>query len=170
MTRIRNGCDVGRNPAVASSTLARASNDNKLNKKEKMMKLRYIDFGGIKPTRGHYDDAGMDCYAREGTPLPKGKNVKIPLGFGIEIPNGYVGLLLPRSSFNAKGFIGRVGVIDSGYRGEICAILANETESDAVIPSGCKISQLVIVPCAIFDWMDSDEIPRGEGGFGSTGS
>lgn len=133
------------------------------------MKLKAIKFGGILPTRAYSNDAGLDCYAKESIRLYNGQSVKMPLGFGIELPDGYVGLLLPRSSMNAKGLIERVGVIDSGYRGEISAIICNMSGDTIDINAKDKVAQLVIVPCAICEVVLDKTDERGINGFGSSG-
>lgn len=135
------------------------------------MKIKWINYNGIKPTRAHYDDAGLDCfyYGDCNIDVSPWQSETVRLGFGVEIPNGYVGLLLPRSSLNKKGLIGRIGVIDSGYRGEVSAIVCNQTMKMQTIKPGDKISQLVIVPCAICELVDEYGEERKTGGFGSTG-
>ena len=105
------------------------------------------------PSRAHYNDAGMDCYAMEDVTLPAmsyyldGKvtthPVMIPLGFNIEVPDGYMAVIKPRSSFNVKGIYTGIGTCDSGYRGEYTAVLLNLTGEHIAIHSGDRISQIV---------------------------
>ena len=113
------------------------------------MKIKLIKFKEdlIKPTRAHYNDAGIDCYAQEDIVLGVncGVNiVKIPLGFGLVIPDGYMATIRPRSSMNARGVLTQIGTIDSGYRGEIKAVLINLTDTAIEIKKGEKICQIVI--------------------------
>lgn len=134
------------------------------------MKVKIIDFGGIKPLRAHYNDAGLDCFSNENDfDLTPGSRTIAKLGFGLCLPDGYVALLLPRSSMNAKGLQVEVGTIDSGYRGEVKAVIANESSSAVKIKKGMKIAQLVIMPIAYIDLVDSLDDERKENGFGSTG-
>ena len=136
------------------------------------MKIKLIPFKEelITPTRAHYNDAGIDCYAQEDFILCGGKMVKIDLGFGLEIPNGYVGLIMPRSSMNAKGIITQLGVIDSGYNGEIKAVFINTQLFESFeFNKGDKLCQIVILPIAICDLVLELGEERGTGGFGSTG-
>ena len=137
------------------------------------MKIKLIKFNDnlITPTRAHYDDAGLDCYALEDIELPafnEDRSTIINLGFGVEIPNGYVGTIRPRSSFNAKGIITQIGTIDSGYRGEIKAVLINLTNQNYLIKKGSKICQLVIEPVVIADLVEELGEERKDNGFGST--
>lgn len=109
--------------------------------------------------------------------------VKIPLGLGMEIPEGYAGLLIPRSGIGSRGFelVNTMGVIDADYRGEIVAVARNKlhgTGKPLTIEPGERIAQLVIVPVvalAMFstinhtDFANLTQTERGNGGFGSTG-
>lgn len=136
------------------------------------MKIKLIKFKEdlITPTRAHYNDAGLDCYAQEDFVL---KNIiKVPLGFGIVVPDGYMATIRPRSSMNAKGIITQIGTIDSGYRGEICAIFINsmrDYDGDLCFKKGDKICQIVIEPVVLAEPVLELGEERGEGGFGSSG-
>ena len=135
------------------------------------MKIKLIKFNNnlITPTRAHYNDAGLDCYALEDIVL-HGKTMKlIPLGFGLEIPDGYMGTIRPRSSMSAKGILTQIGTIDSGYRGEIKVVMINLTDRPILISKGDKICQLVIEPVILADLVEELNNNRGKGGFGSSG-
>lgn len=101
------------------------------------------------------------------------KTVSVDTGVFMEIPEGYVGLMIPRSSLQKKGLemANTVGVIDSDYRGQI-RILLRETEGRCkLIENGDKLVQLVIVPIPQIEFDIVDELSntkRGSGGFGST--
>lgn len=177
------------------------------------MKIKLIKFRDdlIKPTRAHYNDAGIDCYAQEtvtlkaldaypvmGGEVEKERNflftmplpqiptdpyslsitttsalsavpTRVDLGFGIEVPDGYMAVVKPRSSMNLRGIITQIGTIDSGYRGEIGGVFINLTNKDIVINKGEKICQLVIEPVVLADLEEELVNDRGTGGFGSTG-
>lgn len=122
------------------------------------IKIKPINENSILPTHSHPFDAGWDCYAQSDGEGLKG------LGFSIDIPNGYVGLILPRSSMNLKGAYSAIGVIDSGYEGEVKAIIKN-----AEIKKGDKICQLLIIPTPIPELVIDLDNSRGTKGFGSTG-
>ena len=74
--------------------------------------------------RPHENDAGADVYTPFDCTLNPGDIIKIPLGFGIEIPDGFAGYVFPRSSLAVKGLVCELPPIDSGYRGEIHAIIS----------------------------------------------
>lgn len=138
------------------------------------MKIQVVD-GGREPHRAHKGDAGLDLYARTGQEVLPGGIAKVPLGVSVAVPDGHVGLLVPRSSLAAKrGLWGQTGIIDSGYRGELSAIVRNvhPRELPTLIQPGDRIYQLVVVPLARpkIELVDTlDETERGSGGFGSTG-
>lgn len=103
------------------------------------------------------------------------KNASIRLGVCVEIPKGYTGLLLGRSSMNAKGIICMTGVIDSGYTGELRAMFFNATNHHLIdIHKDERICQLVILKLADIERAEHIEelesSGRGDKGFGSTGA
>ena len=138
------------------------------------MKIKLIDFGyTYKPQRAHYNDAGADVYARIGGSFGKirlwaNDSAKIPLGFGVEIPDGYMGLILPRSGLSSQGISCEASPIDSGYRGEVHAIMTNNTRTDYFVNDGDRIGQLVILPVVLADFVSELGKDRGSGAFGST--
>lgn len=139
------------------------------------MKIRLINFGGKAPQRAHYNDAGADVFAsikdwHSQIVAKPGQITKVPLGVGLELPDGFVAFVLPRSGMSAnKGITTEVVPIDSGYRGEIHAIVHNASTTDYVIKDGDKIAQLVIVPTVLATFTFNNEKERDEAAFGSTG-
>ena len=144
------------------------------------MKIKLIKFRDdlIHPLRAHYNDAGIDCYALDDfelipmhSPFMTHNNATkiIPLGFGLELPDGYVATVRPRSSMNAKGIHTCIGTIDSGYRGEIKCGLCNLTNKIISIKRGERICQIVIESIILADFVEKLGDDRGTGGFGSTG-
>jgi dUTP pyrophosphatase len=125
--------------------------------------------------------AGADVFADllggGGMPIrhvPPGRTWKVPLGFAIEIPPGWVGLLKGRSGLAARGHEGHVAAIDSDYRGEVCMLIhaSDDGHDDLRIDHGDRVGQLLIVPAPQFKLEVVDELSetaRGAGGFGSTG-
>ena len=92
------------------------------------MKIRLIDFGvpeNRRPFRAHDNDAGADVYMPYDCTIKPGEIAKIPLGFGIEVPDGYAAFVFPRTSMAVKGLVCELPPVDSGYRGEIHAIISN---------------------------------------------
>lgn len=130
-----------------------------------------IDQGANIPTRAHKNDAGLDLYATKGGWIfPKCRKT-FGTGFHASIPAGCVGLLTSKSGMMSKGITSR-GTIDSGYTGEIRAVLFNHSWKFVRIKPHQKITQLVILPIITpeMELVDSlEETERGNGGFGSTG-
>jgi dUTP pyrophosphatase len=99
----------------------------------------------------------------------------VPTGVSIALPDGYVGLVHPRSGLAHKSGItvlNTPGTIDAGYRGEIAVNLYNSTENDFQVQIGDRIAQLVIQEVSRAEFLRVERLPesdRGEGGHGSTG-
>ena len=126
------------------------------------------------PTRGSKDAAGLDLYCPFHIKVPADSQKKIPLGIAVEIPNGHMGLLVPRSSMSKTPLrcANSVGIIDADYRGELSIAYENISCSDYTIFRGDRIAQLIIVPIAVVDVEEAQtlsETERGAGGYGSTG-
>jgi dUTP pyrophosphatase len=101
--------------------------------------------------------------------VPNGGTVKIPLGFGLDIPDGYFGLVYIRSSMAAKGLSMEMPPIDPGYTGQIHALITNHSGNTVLLEAGDRIGQLVIQPVIYADFVKSFDEERGTGAFGSTG-
>lgn len=117
-------------------------------------------------------DAGMDLIAT--SEKQEGGYVEYGTSLKMEIPEGYMGLIFPRSSISKKNMqlCNAVGVIDSSYRGEIKCRFKPSSSGKGKYSIGDKVAQLVILPYpkVEFDVVESlDETERGDGGFGSTG-
>lgn len=130
---------------------------------------------GMEPRRMHPGDAGADLRAKERAYVAHGGVIMVHTGVKVDIPHGYVGLLFARSSLAKRGLMmaNGVGVIDSGYHGEICVPLTSVFDYGASIAEGERIAQLVFVPCAMPEFKQVDDFghsDRGDGGFGSTGA
>jgi dUTP pyrophosphatase len=128
------------------------------------------------PQRANEHDAGWDLRAAEAATILPGERASVGTGIAVAIPEGYAGLVLPRSGLAARHGIALVnapGLIDSGYRGEVRILLLNtdRTESFA-IALGDRIAQLVITELPEVEFAESQslsETARGSGGFGSSG-
>ena len=129
----------------------------------------------VLPTYAHVGDAGMDLYADEDIMLGNETWNIVSTGVAMSIPEGYVGLIHPRSGLAAKHGItvlNAPGTIDAGYRGEIKVILLNGTNKDFVVRRGDRIAQLVVqefVHGDIVEVSSLDDTERSTNGFGSTG-
>lgn len=143
---------------------------NKLN-----IKIKKLHNDAVIPTYSKDGDAGMDLtIVRE----IENTTFSVSYGFGIaiEIPKNYVGLVFPRSSVRNQDLIlsNCVGVIDSGYRGEIQATFKKTDGLDSIkYKVGDRGAQIIIMPYPTVKFTEVDELSstdRGEGGFGSTGA
>ena len=134
------------------------------------MKIKLIDFGYENaPKRAHDNDAGADVFAPESYTVKSGETGTRPLGFGVIIPDGYAGYIFPRSGLSIKGLVCELPPIDSGYRGQVHAIINNHSQTDYRIKKGDRIGQLVIMPVIIADYITEESTARGFGAFSSTG-
>ena len=138
-----------------------------------MIKTKRLTSTATIPTRGSEQAAGLDLYAdNEHTVLPNCVSV-VPTGIAMAIPDGFVGLVWPRSGLACKhGVQTLAGVIDSDYRGEIKVALTTCTKTTMRIDQGDRIAQLLIVPVSMLECVEVgnlDDTGRGAGGFGSTG-
>jgi dUTP diphosphatase len=128
------------------------------------------------PSRAHEGDAGLDLYACEAAHIGPGERWSVGTGVAVEIPEGYAGLVLPRSGLAKKHGIALVnspGLIDAGYRGEIRVLLLNTDPAETFrVEPGDRIAQLVIAPIALAEPVEATALAdsvRGDGGFGSSG-
>ena len=137
------------------------------------MKIEIIDHGAVAknrlPLRAKPMDAGADVFAPRTWVLGANQTEKIPLGFGLKIPNGFTGFVFPRSNLSARGIVCQLPPIDPSYTGEIHAVVTNMGAETYHIKEGDRIGQLVILPCVIADFVTEPLEARGGEGFGSTG-
>lgn len=123
------------------------------------------------PKRSTSGSAGFDLHALQDTPLQAGKRAKIRTGVSMAIPEGYCGVIKPRSGLAVKhGIDILAGLIDSDFRGEIQVCLQNHGKRYQV-EKGSRIAQIIFLPCLTNMQIASDleETERGDSGFGSTG-
>jgi dUTP pyrophosphatase len=134
--------------------------------------IKLLHKNAVVPRYARHGDAGVDLSAVD--IVADGTNLTYKTGIAVEIPNGYVGLLFPRSSVYKTGqtLTNCVGLIDSGYRGEIMmkfSLSPYGREYDI----GDRIGQLVIMPYPEVEFEEVSELSvtkRGTGGYGSTGA
>lgn len=138
------------------------------------MKIKVLNPNCI-PERKHDWDAGLDMKASETVTIQPGENRQIGLGVCVQIPEGYVGFMCPRSSIGVLTMLRpsiSVGVIDAGYTGEVHQPYTNIGNEPITLHEGERIGQLVVVPIIIpeLEFVDElEETERGSGAFGSTG-
>ena len=131
-----------------------------------------LDPGAKMPTRAHEYDAGLDLYTPVDALIYNDDSVEIDTGVHVQIPRGYVGLVLSKSGLNFRHSVKSDGVIDADYTGSIRVKLYNHSDSAYHFRKGDKIIQLVLLPIITpeLELVDSlEDTERGEGGFGSTG-
>jgi dUTP pyrophosphatase len=151
------------------------------------VRIKKLNPNAIIPTYAKNGDAGMDLVATSiisDTP----EQITYGMGIALEIPEGFVGLIFPRSSIRKTGLqlSNSVGVIDSGYRGELQATFnkifggermydemkVKEIQPNEYYKVGDRIAQIMIIPYPPIEFVEAQELSnseRGEGGFGSTG-
>ncbi len=134
---------------------------------------RLTDIATI-PKYSKFGDAGMDLTMVSEKWNDNNTMVTYDTGIAVEIPEGYVGLLFPRSSIAKTSLVlsNSVGVIDSGYRGSIM-FKYRYPEEGMVYEIGDRVGQLLIIPYPQIEFEEVGELSnsdRGESGFGSSGS
>jgi len=129
----------------------------------------------VVPTQAYSGDAGLDLAACERVVIGPGERAVVGTGLAVAIPEGYAGLVMPRSGLAVRHGLGKVnspGLIDSGYRGEVRVVLLNTDRREPfTVEPGMRIAQLVIVPVPGLEIVEVDELPaseRGVRGFGSS--
>jgi len=138
------------------------------------VKIKKVHPDAVIPSYAKESDAGLDLVA---TSIISNTTFQITYGLGIalEIPEGFVGLVFPRSSIRNTELTlsNSVGVIDSGYRGELQATFNKSNGLDSIsYKVGERVCQIMIIPHPIIELIEVDELSesaRGAGGFGSTG-
>lgn len=142
------------------------------------IKIKKLRENAKIPKRATAGSAGMDLYACIDEPitLAPGQLAIVPTGIAIALPdNSCAAFLYARSGLGVKHGIclsNGVGVIDSDYRGEICAGLCNVSDKPYTIEPDERVCQMVIAPVLtpnVVEVSELDDTDRGEGGFGSTG-
>ncbi len=140
------------------------------------LRVLRLDPQATLPTRAYAHDAGLDLYALEPITLGPGERASVRTGVAVEIPAGQAGLVLPRSGLAARHGIALVnapGLIDAGYRGELCVLLLNtDRDASCALQAGDRIAQLVLIAVAtpaVVEVQALSGSERGGGGFGSSG-
>ena len=138
-----------------------------------MIKVKRLNENATIPTRANPTDAGLDLYADDEYIIDVYERQLIGTSIAIEIPDGYMARIAPRSGLSFKqGIDVMAGIIDSSYRGEIKVILVNHGHYGVSLHKGDKIAQLIIQPIELWQPVEVDQLTetnRGVNGFGSTG-
>jgi dUTP pyrophosphatase len=138
-----------------------------------MTDIVFVSGPGPLPEYGSVAAAGADLRALQAVDLGPGARAAVGTGVHVQIPEGHVGLVWPRSGLALRhGIDTLAGVIDSDYRGEVRVLLVNHGAEPVRIEAGDRIAQLLIQSVARVAFVRAeslDESTRGEAGFGSTG-
>ena len=137
------------------------------------VKIKKLRPEAVLPNYAHPGDVGLDLYSAEDYELKPGERYIFFLGFALEFPSGFAGIVKDKSSLPKNGGVHTMGgVYDSGYRGEYNVNLINLGKEPYKISKGDKIAQLIIFPVEHGELEEVEELSdsnRGEGRFGSTG-
>ena len=140
-----------------------------------IVKFKKLDPKAVTPAYSKAGDAAMDLTAISLSKVDKDEYGYLEYGTGLafEIPEGYVGLLFPRSSISNSGLIlsNSVGVLDSGFRGEV-KFRFKHIPDTAFYKPGDRVGQIIIIPYPQIELQEVEQLSetdRAEGGFGSTG-
>jgi dUTP diphosphatase len=141
-----------------------------------IVEFKLLTESGRAPEQAHPADAGYDLFAAERALIAPGERARVGTGIAVAIPDGYAGLVLPRSGLALRHGIALVnapGLIDAGYRGELRVLLLNTDREQAFeITPGDRIAQLLVTRVESISFAPAEELAetaRAEGGFGSTG-
>ena len=156
-----------------AQTQYQAPKTNSLNQEQILVKVKKLHENAVIPSYSKPGDAGMDLTITE-IKENNFRQISYGCGIAVEIPFGYVGLVFPRSSVKNQDLLlsNCVGVIDSGYRGEIQSTFRKTDPSEKFYNVGERGAQIIILPYPQVFMVESDELSdteRGTGGFGSTG-
>lgn len=138
--------------------------------------IRRLDAGLPLPSYAHPGDAGADLHTTVDVTLAPGERSLVPTGIALALPDGYVGLVHPRSGLAARhglSVVNAPGTIDAGYRGEVQVCLVNlDPVTPVTLRRGDRIAQLVVQRVEHARFVEATDLPgsaRGAGGYGSTG-
>ena len=148
------------------------------------IKIKKLHPDVVIPAKATPQSACYDVYAPCDFSVKEGRSV-MPLGFAMELPDGYAAEIRPRSGYSAKGFVGMIGytesrfdadilhgVIDSDYRGEVGAIIISRESRFFTVKKGQRVAQMLIVKVETADFTEVEELSntiRQDGGFGHSG-
>jgi dUTP pyrophosphatase len=138
--------------------------------------LRRLDPDLPVPSYAHDGDAGADLHAATDVVLAPGERSLVPTGVALALPEGYVGLVHPRSGLAARHgvtIVNAPGTVDAGYRGEVLVNLVNlDPREPFSVRRGDRIAQLVVQQVARAEFIEVDSLEdtsRGDTGHGSSG-
>ena len=140
------------------------------------IQIRRLDAELPVPAYAHPGDAGADLHTTVDVTLAPGERQLVPTGIALALPEGYVGLVHPRSGLahrHGLSVVNAPGTIDAGYRGEVQVCLVNlDPRVPITLRRGDRIAQLVVQRVEHAEFVEAAELEqsvRGSGGYGSTG-
>jgi dUTP pyrophosphatase len=140
------------------------------------LSVQRLDADATLPAYARPGDAGLDLASADEVEVAPGERAMVRTGVAVAIPEGFAGLVLPRSGLASRHGLtlaNSPGLIDAGYRGEVTCVVVNIDPRHPVrIKRGDRIAQLVVIPVVSVEAQWANELPpseRGAGGFGSTG-
>lgn len=142
---------------------------------EPELRVERLHPSAVLPRAAHPGDAGLDLVSIEDARLAPGERRALRTGLRIGLPDGFVGLVHPRSGLAARHGVtvaNAPGTIDAGFRGEVLVLLVNLGDAPVAIAAGERVAQLVVQRVArprVVEVGGLEATERGEGGFGSTG-
>ncbi len=136
------------------------------------VKIKKLKDGAKLPSYAHPGDVGLDLYSMEEVTIPPMGHHRFYNGFALEFPEGYAAIVKDKGSISKAGLHAMGGVFDAGFRGEYNVHLVNLSDKPYTFEKGDKVAQLVILPVAHAELIESETLSdtsRGMGQFGSTG-
>jgi dUTP pyrophosphatase len=140
-----------------------------------VLAVRRLEEHAVLPQRGYRDDAGLDLVVSAATAVPPRSSVDVPNGVAVELPLWAFGMIVGRSSTRrSKGLFIHTAIIDTGWRGEMFALVENVTDETVQVEQGDRIAQLIVLRnetmrLDVVERQTLSEHERGTNGFGSTG-
>lgn len=140
-----------------------------------VLAVKRLHADAVLPAYAHRGDAGLDLAAVEDVVLEPGERAAVATGLAMAIPEGWVGLVHPRSGLARRHGVtvtNAPGTIDAGYRGEVQVLLVNLGQEPVELGAGERIAQLLLQRVGhaeVVEVHELEDTARGEGGFGSTG-
>lgn len=140
-----------------------------------VLAVKRLHADAVLPDYAHRGDAGLDLTSVRDVVLGPGERAAVPTGLAMAIPEGWVGLVHPRSGLARRHGVtvtNAPGTIDAGYRGEVQVLLVNLGHQEVELAAGERIAQLLLQRVGhaeVVEVHELEDTARGEGGFGSTG-
>jgi len=171
MEFMKDDTKIEENLQNSSSNHCLSCGDSEEKHSDGVLKIKKLHPNAKVPETAYQGDAGLDLFAVEGVEIKSGERVKVPTGIALEIPDGFVGMIWDRTGVSfEKGLKILGGVVDSSYRGEVFAIMANISKETVAVMRGDKIAQIIIQPYVKAKVEVADQLAESERGDKMLGS